>query len=162
MSIGGAKIGKKERSSVVYGDYASGQKRLETVIDFRSEEFVKAWAAGCGEMLRLGTVPLPLFSKVAYPVILEVVLKCDIEHAALDAFAKTDMKGKGWLWNFYIEDIPTEVVEPLWAVSSKVHIVSTAWWRVSAAGEDGKFLTVNIGDFAIFPVKEETEQSSEQ
>ena len=147
---------------MAYGDYASGQKRLETVIDFQSGEFKKAWNTASEEMLRLGTIPLPLFSKVVDPVILEVVLKVDVEHTALDAFAKTDMAGKGWCWNFYTDDVPVDLVDRDRSENPKVRIVSTARWRVSDAGKYGKFLTVNIGDFVISPVEGETEQSSEQ
>ena len=136
---------------MAFGDAATGTKRLETVIDFHSEEFEKAWDAAGGEMLRLGT-PLPVFSKVVYSVILEAVLQSAVEHTALDAFATTDMRGEGWLWNFYVEDISTDVVEALRPVSSKIRIASTAHWRSSDAGEHGNFLTVNIGDFVITPV----------
>ena len=136
---------------MAYGDHASGEKRLETVIDFQSEEFEKAWNAASREMLRLGDVPLSLFSAVANPVILEVVAQSAVKHTALDAFAKTDMAGKGW-WNFYLENISTDVVEALRPVSSKIRIASTAHWRSSDDGEYGKFLTVNIGDFVITPV----------
>ena len=134
---------------MAFGDAASGTKRLETVIDFQSEEFEKAWNTASGEMLRLGTVPLPLFSKVAYPIILGVVLRSDIEHTALDAFAKTDMTGEGWNWNFYTDDVPVDLVNLYRSENPKVRIVSTAHWRSSDAGENGKFLTVNIGDFII-------------
>ena len=133
------------------GDVASGTKRLETVIDFQSEEFEKAWNAASGEMLKLGAVPLPLFSNVAYPVILEVVLRSDVEHTALDAFTKTDMAGAGWSWNFYLDDLPTDVVEVYRTKNPKLRIVSTARWRTSDAGEYGKFLTANIGDYIIEP-----------
>lgn len=135
-----------------YGDHASGEKRLETVIDFQSEEFEKAWNAASGEMLRLGSVPLPLFSAVANPVILEVVLQSAVKHTALDAFAKTDMAGEGWCWNFYLENISTDVVEALRPANPKIRIASIAHWRSSDAGEYGKFLTVNIGDFVIAPI----------
>ena len=136
---------------MAFGDAATGTKRLETVIDFQSEEFEKAWNTASGEMLRLEDVPLSLFSSVVNPVILEAVLQSAVEHTALDAFAKTDMRGEGWGWNFYVGDISTDVVEALRPVSSKIRIASTAHWRSSDAGEHGNFLTVNIGDFIIEP-----------
>ena len=137
---------------MAFGDTATGTKRLETMIDFHSEEFKKAWDAARGEMLRLGTTSPPALSQVAYPVLMEAVLQSAVEHTALEAFAKTDMRGEGWSWNFYIEDIPTDVVEALRVVNSKIRIASIAHWRSSDAGEHGNFLTVNIGDFVITPV----------
>ena len=75
-------------------------------------------------MLRLGAIPLPLFSTVINPVILEAVLQSAVKHTALDAFAKTDMRGEGWSWNFYLENISTDAVEALRPVSSKIRIAS--------------------------------------
>ena len=131
---------------MAFGDTATGTKRLETVIDFQSEEFEKAWDAVNSEAVRLGIAPF------VSSLVLNAVLKSAVEKTAWDVFAKTNMGGEGWSWNFYIEDIPADVVEALRAVSSKIRIASTAHWRSSDAGEHGNFLTVNIGDFVITPV----------
>ena len=131
---------------MAFGDTATGTKRLETVVDFQSEDFKKAWETVNSEAVRLGIAPF------ASSLVLQAVLKSAVEKTAMDVFAQTDMRGEGWGWNFYLENISTDVVEALRAVNSKIRIASTAHWRSSDAGEYGNFLTVNIGDFVITPV----------
>jgi hypothetical protein len=62
------------------------------------------------------------------------------------------MKGKGWAWDFFVEDGIVPLVKPYLDGGTKIRIVSTAHWRASDAGEYGKFLNATINDFAIFPI----------
>lgn len=129
------------------GDHASGEMRLETVIDSESEDFKKARKIGEDEFRHMG-----LTSEVT-GIILKVVLKCAIERSAWEAFSKTDMRGDGWAWNFYVDDPPGEAAGLYLTRNRKIRIRSTARWSASDAGEYGKFLMVNIGDFVIGPGK---------
>ena len=54
------------------------------------------------------------------------------------------MRGVGWAWNFSIDDGILPLVS-----GKKVRITSTAHWRVSDAGEYGKFLYAYITDFIL-------------
>lgn len=132
---------------MAYGDYAKGEMRLESVIDPESEDFKKAQKVGEDEFQHMG------FTPEVSDLILKVVLKCAIERTAYEAFSKTDMRGDGWAWNFYVDDPPVEAVALYLTCNRKIRIRSTAHWSTSDAGEYGKFLTVTIGDFVISPVK---------
>lgn len=132
---------------MAYGDYAEGEMRLETVIDSESEDFKKAWKIGEDEFRHMGVTP------EVRGLILKVILKCAIERTAREAFSKTDMRGDGWAWNFYVDDPPVEVAGLYLTRNKKIRIRSKAHWSTSDAGEYGKFLTANIGDFVIAPVK---------
>lgn len=132
---------------MAYGDYAKGEMRLETVIDSESEDFKKAWKTGEDEFQRMGGI------EGVKGLILKVVLKCAIEQTAYEAFSKTDMRGDGWAWNFYVDDPPVEAAALYLTRNRKIRIRSTAHYSISDAGEYGKFLTANIGDFVISPVK---------
>ena len=131
---------------MAYGDYAEGEMRLETVIDSESEDFKKARKIGENELGHMG-----LTSEIT-GLILKAILKCAIEQTAWEAFSKTDMRGDGWAWNFYVDDPPVEVAGLYLTGNRKIRIRSKARWSTSDAGEYGKFLTVNIGDFVIAPV----------
>jgi hypothetical protein len=133
---------------MAYGDYAKGEMRLETVIDSESEDFKKAWKTGEDEFQHMGAINAEVPS-----LILKVVLKCAIERSAWEAFSKTDMRGDGWAWNFFVDDPPVEAAALYLTCNRKIRIRSTAYWSVSDAGEYGKFLIANIGDFVIAPVK---------
>ena len=146
---------------MAYGDLVTGEELLSTVIDFKSEEFKKAWNAGKGEMLSLSG-SLSDLSSEAVDLILKVVVNSAIEHMAYGAFSKTDMRGEGWAWDFFVQDGIVPLVKPYLDAGRKIRIVSTAHWRASDAGEYGKFLSGNINDFVISPVEEETEQISAQ
>lgn len=132
---------------MAYGDYAKGEMRLETVIDSESEDFKEAYKTGEDEFQRMG------FTPEVSSLILKVVLKCAIEQTAYETFAKTEMRGDGWAWNFYVDDPPVEVAALYLTCNRKIRIRSTAHWSTSDAGEYGKFLTATIGDFVIAPVK---------
>ena len=132
---------------MAYGDYATGEMRLETIIDSESEDFKKAWKTGEDEFQHMG------FAPEVSDLILKVVLKCSIEQTAWEAFSETDMRGDGWAWDFYVDDPPVEAAALYLTCNRKIRIRSTAHWSTSDAGEYGKFLTVNIGDFVISPVK---------
>ena len=86
-------------------------------------------------------------------LILKVTIKYAIEQTVYEAFSKTDMRGDGWAWNFYVDDPPVEAAALYLTRNRKIRIRSTAHWSTSDAGEYGKFLTANIGDFVIAPVK---------
>ena len=128
------------------GDHATGEMRLETVIDSDSEDFKRAYKKTKDELLRMG------ITADVEEVILNVVLKCAIERTAWEAFAKTDMKGDGWSWNFYVDFPPVGEAGLYLDVHDKIRIRSTARWVTSDAGEYGVFLTVRIGDFIVSPI----------
>lgn len=132
---------------MAYGDYAKGEMRLETVIDSESEDFKKAQKVGEDEFRCLG------FAPEVSNLILKVTIKWAIEQTAQEAFAKTNMRGDGWAWDFYVDDPPVEVAALYLTCNRKIRIRSTAHWSTTDAGEYGKFLTANIGDFVIAPVK---------
>lgn len=129
------------------GDHASGEMRLETVINSESEDFKKAYKTGEDEFQHMGAF------EGAGGLILKVVLKCAIERTAWEAFSKTDMRCDGWAWNFFVDDPPAEAAALYLTCNRKIRIRSTAHYSTSDAGEYGKFLTVNISDFVISPVK---------
>ena len=136
---------------MAYGDTKAGQMRLATVIDPQLEEFRKAWNAVKGEMLRLSG-SLSILGGEAVNLMVKAVVKSDIEHTAMEAFAKTDMRGEGWAWNFFIDDGFVPLARAFADEGRKFIITSVAHWKVSDAGEYGKFLTAHITGFALHPL----------
>ena len=139
---------------MAYGKIKTGEMHLETVIDPLSDKFKGDWKTVTEEGARLWADGW--FAEL-YPEMedlkLGVVIKTDIQHSAYDAFAKTDMHGKGYSWDFYIKDGASRLVKPFIADEKKIRINSTVHWQLDDCGEYGKFLTGTIGDFTVTPIE---------
>ena len=139
---------------MAYGDVATGEMPLETVIDPLSDEFQHDWQTAKEEGGRLFGPLAQMISQVA-DLELECVIKADIEHSAWDAFAKTDMRGRGHAWNFYVKDGAVLLSKPFIAKGEKIRINSTVHWQLDDCGEYGKFLMGTIGDFEVAAMERE-------
>ena len=138
---------------MAYGDIKTGEMPLETVIDPLSDKFKKDW-----DMLLRGEVmstPIDFDMGTSDVINLTLgwIIKMNIQHSAYDAFAKADMHGKGYSWDFYIKDGASRLVKPFIADGQKIRINSTVHWQLDDCGEYGKSLTATIGDFTVTPIE---------
>ena len=137
---------------MAYGKIKTGEMHLETVIDPLSDKFKEDWDTLRGEVM---STPACFYMGASDVInlMLGCIIKTDIQHSAYDAFAKTDMHGKGYSWDFYIKDGASRLVKPFIADEKKIRINSTVHWQLDDCGEYGKFLTGTIGDFTVTPIE---------
>lgn len=139
---------------MAYADHATGEKPLETVIDFDPEKFKPVWDTAARKMLNLDidTIPSTLYADV-FDLPTEIILRCAIGRSLIKAFAETDMSAAEWHWGFHFDDLPVAEARLYASENAKIRIASTAHWRTSDAGEYGKFLSADIGDFTVTPIE---------